>query len=102
MALIGATLALLFGSMPLIVVLVARSQAAGAADAAALAAADAAVGFSAGSPCPVAEFVAAANRATLVSCSVDGRVVTVDVVVSAGGFEVPARATAGPPSLVSR
>jgi secretion/DNA translocation related TadE-like protein len=79
-------------------VLVERSAAAGAADAAALAAADARVGLATGFPCEQAAVIAEANGATLTSCEVDGLVVTVSVSRPVAGFHVTASATAGPPS----
>lgn len=78
--------------------LVERQRVIGAADNAAIAAADAARGLVPDSPCPVAERVAEANRAELRSCEVDGYVVTVEVGASIWGVPLRARATAGPPS----
>lgn len=83
--------------IPLGQVLVARAQAAGAADAAALAAADVASGRQPGFACELASEVAAANGAEVRSCEVDGLVVTVSVGRGILGFTVAARATAGPP-----
>ena len=93
-----AAVALVGGAViPLSQVLVARAQAAGAADAAALAAADAASGREPGFPCELASVVAAANGAAVQSCEVDGLVVTVSVARGILGLDVAARATAGPP-----
>lgn len=78
-------------------VLVARVQAGGAADAAALAAADVASGRQPGYPCELAASVASANGTSLQSCEVDGLIVTVSVGRGILGFDVGARATAGPP-----
>ena len=83
-------------SIPLYVVLSAKQLVAGAADAAALAAADVAVGITAGAPCAVAESVASANGASLTACETDGLVVTVRATVDRFGFTVPAVSTAGP------
>ena len=94
---IGATVLLCGTALPLYVVLVARSSVAGAADAAALAAADARIGFVGGFACDVAVEVAAANGAELVDCELDGYVATVSVQRSVLGYTVSARATAGPP-----
>ena len=69
----------------------------GAADSAALAAADVASGLKPGIPCDAARLVATANGSDLTGCLVDGMVVTVHVVVSSGVLPVSARATAGPP-----
>jgi high-affinity K+ transport system ATPase subunit B len=78
-------------------VLVTRSSVAGAADAAALAAADTAVGLVAGVPCEQAALVANANHVDLDSCRADGLVLTVSVSRSILGFRVGAITTAGPP-----
>jgi len=78
-----------------------RSRVAGAADASALAAADAAAGLvtGGGGPCSLAASLARANTVELSSCDVDGLVVTVVVTGSAPllGVTVRASATAGPP-----
>lgn len=83
--------------LPLSQVFVARAQAGGAADAAALAAADAASGRHPGYPCELAASVASANGTSLQSCEVDGLIVSVTVSRGILGFAVGARATAGPP-----
>lgn len=79
----------------------AASKAAAAADLAALAAADALRGVSAGEPCLVAAAVAARHNARLVQCTADGGDQSVEV-----STELPAgtilglatgRARAGPP-----
>jgi len=80
---------------------VTKQALAGAADAAALAAADVRVGLEAGEPCAVAARVATANGGSLASCSVDGLVVTVVVSSSIAGFAVGVAATAGPPDIGS-
>ena len=78
----------------------AASRAAAAADLAALAAADALRGVSAGEPCDVAAAVAARHKATLVSCTLGG---DQSVEVSTGLPASPllglatGRARAGPP-----
>lgn len=74
-----------------------RQAVAGAADAAALAAADVASGLLPGFPCAQAERVAEANGATLEACHVDGLIATVSVGSSVLGIPVTAGATAGPP-----
>ena len=81
---------------PLGIVLVTRERLAGAADAAALAAADVIVGLRPGDACSVAREAALANVATLTACVVDGEVVTVRVTARVINFEVIADATAGP------
>jgi len=85
--------------VPLYLVLATKQALAGAADAAALAAADVRVGFVAGEPCAVARRVAAANGGELTACQVDGLVVTVTVSGSVAGFAIGVSATAGPPPI---
>ena len=80
--------------IPLSAVVSLRHRAAGAADAAALAAADAASGWSAGPPCAEAGRLAAENRAALARCEIDGLVVTVEVEIATGfgviaGWDTP-------------
>lgn len=94
---LAATIGLAALCAPLYSVLVVKQHVAGAADAAALAAADVAVGRAPGVPCAVAEDVSAANRATLLACEEDGVVITVRVGTTTLGFEIAATATAGPP-----
>jgi secretion/DNA translocation related TadE-like protein len=76
----------------------ARQRVIGAADLAALAAADAASGAIGGAPCDVARGVAQANGARLAACDADGLVVTVRVVGSFAGIPIQAHSAAGPPS----
>ena len=94
----GAVAVLTALALPLYIGLSARHSIAGTADAAALAAANVASGLYAGYPCEQAGAVAAANRAELVQCDVDGLVVTVGVSGAVLGFAVTVAATAGPPS----
>ncbi|MFC9350262.1 Rv3654c family TadE-like protein [Arthrobacter sp. NPDC057013] len=78
----------------------AASRAAAAADLAALAAADALRGVSAGEPCAVAAAVAARHQATLISCTAGGdQSVEVSTELAAGPFlgVATGRARAGPP-----
>ncbi len=96
-SIVAAMLALASLLLPLSIVLSAKHRAAGAADAAALGAADVAVGALPGIPCDSAAAVARANGAALSACRVDGAVVTVRVVILVLGFDVRASATAGPP-----
>lgn len=96
-ALVGAVAAVASLSLPLYMALAVRQSVAAAADAAALAAGDVAVGIAGGYPCDVAARVAAANGASLQSCEADGLVMTVSVSRALLGFPVVARATAGPP-----
>ena len=96
-AIIAGVLCLMAMLLPLQLAL-ARGQAViGAADAAALAAADVRSGAVAGVPCDAAASVARANDATLVACEVDGLVVTVVVAGSFAGLPLRGAATAGPP-----
>lgn len=93
--------------IPVSAVVSLRHRAAGAADAAALAAADSVSGWSAGPPCAEAGRLAAANGAALSRCEVDGQIVTVEVEIATGfgviaGWHTPVavvwqRASAGPP-----
>lgn len=96
-AMMAAVVSLTAMALPLYSVLVVRQSVAAAADAAALAAADVAVGRAAGSPCEVAARVAIANGASLTSCELDGLVATVAASRLMLGFELSAWATAGPP-----
>jgi secretion/DNA translocation related TadE-like protein len=97
--LVGAVASLALATVVVSSVLVERAVAAGAADSAALAAADVAAGFATGSPCAAAEEVVAAVGATLTGCDVVGTT----AVVQAGrrdhalGLPVTARARAGQP-----
>ncbi|WP_101848527.1 Rv3654c family TadE-like protein [Zhihengliuella sp. ISTPL4] len=78
---------------------VTAQRAAGAADAAALAAADSASGAvpTGEEPCTLAARVAAATGATLTSCSLEGYVATVSVEAAYAGLAAVSRARAGPP-----
>jgi secretion/DNA translocation related TadE-like protein len=82
--------------VPLYGALVVRATVAHAADAAALAAADARVGAVSGFPCERARQLAERNGAALDSCTVDGLVATVTTRGGFLGFPVLATATAGP------
>lgn len=95
-ALIAGTLALTMLLVPLYIVLVAKQRVAGAADAAALAAADVAIGIVPGVPCEHASVVAHANGAALSGCRQDGAIVTVRASIIVLGLPVAALATAGP------
>ena len=87
--------------LPLYAALGARHSVAAAADAAALAAADAASGVVPGNPCDTAERVAAANGAFVGACTVDGLVVTVTAARRLLGFVIAESATAGPAGSVA-
>jgi secretion/DNA translocation related TadE-like protein len=70
---------------------------AGVADAAALAAADAASGAITGEPCARAAEVASASAAQVTACDVDDLVATVSVTGAFGRLPASASARAGPP-----
>jgi secretion/DNA translocation related TadE-like protein len=94
LAILGAFLTLTLMLVPVWALLAAKQKLAGAADAAALAAADARLGVVGDYPCPLAATVA--HGATLTACAIDGLVVTVAVWGQVGGIKVTAVATAGP------
>lgn len=77
--------------------LVDRARVQAAADATALAGADAAAGLRAGAPCVVAASAAGIGGVRLDACVVDGSSVTVRVASIASAVSVTALATAGPP-----
>ncbi len=97
LAIVGATTVVLLAVLALGAALVVRQRVIGAADAAALSAADAASGAIAGVPCALAARVAQSNAATLRACAIDGLVVTVTVAANVGAVPFSARSTAGPP-----
>jgi secretion/DNA translocation related TadE-like protein len=68
-----------------------------AADAAALAAADVAVGLVPGAPCEVAATVVEGNGAELADCRMDGPIATVTAAATVAGVPVRATSSAGPP-----
>ena len=79
-------------------VVTARHRAGAAADAAALAAADTALGATTGVPCERAATVAHAAGAAIVGCRQEGVCASVEVRLPVLAFEVRARALAGPPA----
>jgi len=93
----GAIVAVSIAVVPVLGVFVASQEAANAADAAALAAADAISGAVTGVPCELADAVAARNGARLTFCEGEGPGATVRVAVERFGFTVAAAARAGPP-----
>jgi secretion/DNA translocation related TadE-like protein len=97
LAIVGAVVLLAVAALTLGSALVVRQKAIDAADAASLAAADAASGAVGGDPCAIARRVAAADGGALGTCRVDGLIVTVSVSARAGPFPVSAWSTAGPP-----
>ncbi|WP_165066097.1 Rv3654c family TadE-like protein [Marisediminicola senii] len=98
-AIIAAVLVATTAVLPVTAVLVAHRQASSAADASALAAADAAVGIQPGAPCVLADAVAVENGATVDGCRLDGVVATVTTTVAVATFRLSATATAGPPGM---
>ncbi len=97
LALVGVVVSMVALLVPLYSVVGAKSRVAAAADAAALAGADVAIGIAPGSPCATAASVADANGALVTECQADGVIVTVRVSVAVLGIPVSATATAGPP-----
>ena len=95
--LIGFAAALSIGLASVGSAAVLGQRLAGAADAAALAAADAASGAVAGVPCELAETLAAAGGARLAACEIDGLTATVTVTARFGSLPATASARAGPP-----
>ena len=96
LAILGVFLALTLMLVPAWAMLATKQKLSGAADAAALAAADARLGVVGDYPCPLAATVARANGAALAACEVDGLIVTVAVSGTIAGIRVTATATAGP------
>ena len=97
LAIVGVVVLLATAMVGLGAVLAVRQRVIGAADAAAVAAADVAIGIAPGDPCTVAAHVAAAGGARVQRCALDGLVVTVTVAGSAAGIPISALARAGPP-----
>lgn len=96
-ALVLAVVVIGLAGVSLAAALSARQRVIGAADLAALGAADAASGAIGGVPCQVATGVARANGGRLAACTATGLVVTVTVVGSFAGIPIEAHSTAGPP-----
>ena len=96
-AVAGAAILLLGALVPLYRGLEEKVGLAAAADAGALAAADAVSGAIAGPACDAAARVIAANRGTLSGCRVRGQTVTVVVSGTVLGLPIAATARAGPP-----
>jgi secretion/DNA translocation related TadE-like protein len=97
LAVIGAVTLVAFAALALGAALTVRQRVIGAADAAALAAADGASGAVVGEPCVLARRVAETAGAALDSCSLDGLVATVAVSARIGPVPFAARSRAGPP-----
>jgi secretion/DNA translocation related TadE-like protein len=94
---LGALVLLSSGVVTVAGAVVTKQRVSGAADAAALAAADTASGARAGIPCREAERLAAANDTVIVACSVEGTTVAVTASAHYLGFDVTIEARAGPP-----
>lgn len=97
LGMVGAVVALLMVLLPLYIGLTMKRTLVGAADAAALAAADAAIGLRPGVPCDAARRAAESNGASLERCTVDGVIATVEVSGAAGAIPLSVQARAGPP-----
>jgi secretion/DNA translocation related TadE-like protein len=97
LAIVGAAILVAVAVLGLGSALVLRQRTIGAADAAAVGAADGASGAIAVEPCRAAAQAAAANHATLVACRLDGLVATVEVSARFGVTVFTARSSAGPP-----
>jgi secretion/DNA translocation related TadE-like protein len=95
-AVLGALVTLTMVLVPVLALLPAHQVAQGAADAAALAAADTASGLMPGVPCETAARAAQLNGTSLAACSVDGLIATVTVSRTVGAFPISSRARAGP------
>jgi len=98
---LGALIAVLLATLPVVTLFAAHQRAANAADAAALAAADTASGRLPGFPCETARMVAARNAASLGTCSVEGLTVLVDATVDTAFGAITVAARAGPPPEAS-
>jgi secretion/DNA translocation related TadE-like protein len=96
-AILGALVTIATVLLPVLALLPVRQAVQGAADAAALAAADTASGLLPGVPCDTAARAAQLNGSHLVGCTVDGLIATVSVSRPAAGFSIGSRARAGPP-----
>ena len=88
--------------IPLYMALAANRTVAGAADAAALAAADAASGALPGYPCELAGLIASRNGTRLTGCAVEDTTASVTVAGDLFGLPLAASARAGPPPGMPR
>ena len=95
-ALVMAVVVVGLAGVTLAAALSSRQHLIGAADLAALAAADAASGAIPGVPCEVAATVARGNGARLTGCEANGLVLSVTVSGSFAGIVITAAARAGP------
>ena len=99
LAILAAVVGITIVVVPLYSAFAGRQAVSGAADAAALAAADTRAGVVSGYPCDLAQTIAELNETRLVSCDVDGLVVTVAVSRKILGIDIVVFATAGPPAF---
>ncbi|MGN6124997.1 MAG: Rv3654c family TadE-like protein [Humibacter sp.] len=95
--LLAALLAVSVAAVGVCGLLAMKQHVSAAADAAALAAADAASGRVGGYPCDRAGRAAGLNGASLVSCHVDGLVAVVGAGATVAGVPITVWARAGPP-----
>jgi secretion/DNA translocation related TadE-like protein len=95
--LLGVTVLATGAALLVLGALAAQQLAQGAADAAALAAADTLSGRAPGFPCENAGTAAALNQASVASCRTNGLVAVVTVTRGWSLIEVTAQARAGPP-----
>jgi len=95
-SLIGAVFTLTAVLVPVLAQLPVSQAVQGAADAAALAAADTASGLVPGVPCDAAARAAELNAAALSGCTVDGLIATVSVSRGVGLVTLGSSARAGP------
>ncbi|ARJ07380.1 hypothetical protein B5808_13205 [Cnuibacter physcomitrellae] len=94
--------AIVLAALPLGRILAARQTTIGAADAAALAAADIASGRVPGVPCEAAAAIAGRLGAALEECILEGGVARVVVSAAIEGLPLRASARAGPPAASAR
>ncbi|MDQ1084740.1 MULTISPECIES: Rv3654c family TadE-like protein [Microbacterium] len=103
-ATVGVVAALAAVTVSLAVVggaVVEARRVAGVADAAALAAADAASGAVSGSPCERADQVAEVSGLRVDTCEMEGLIATITVGGAYGGIPLDARSRAGPPDATA-
>lgn len=97
LALVAATVVVALAVLSLAAGLGVRQRLIGAADTAALVAADGASGALAVIPCEAAARVAALAGGRVVRCRIDGLIATIDVVGAFVGVPIRVRSSAGPP-----
>jgi len=97
LALVAATVLVALAVLTLGSALAVRQRVIAAADAGALAAADALLGVVADDPCRLAREVAAAHRVAFAGCVVEGAEVVVTMRADAAGLPIQVSSRAGPP-----